>query len=55
MDVDHAYSCNWSVAAVVLEVIAGPSSHRAPRRQGDHPAHFLTGVREVGVDMVMFG
>lgn len=58
VDVDRAHSCSWSVAAVVLGVIAGPSSHRAPGRRGDHPAHGLTGrtgVREVGVDMVVFG
>lgn len=34
VDVDHAHSCSWSVAGVVLGVLTGPSSHRAPRRWG---------------------
>lgn len=58
MDVDHAHSCSCSVAGVVLGVITGPSSHSPPRRWGDHPVHSLTGrtgVREVGVDMLVFG
>lgn len=58
MGVDHTHSCSWSVAGVVLGVITGPSSHRAPRRWGDQPVHSLTGrtgVRDVGVDMLVFG